>query len=503
MDAPFVFGLEFELAAGLKRGVATDRDRARAYDLLRRAVCQLSPWLSDGGNGIFTPGFRFYLDAGNHPELAMVEVGSPRQLLELKAAAFGLLRQAVGRARQTMPDLVLLANNHDYLEGTYWGCHESYAITRHPRELAGGMLPFLATRPLVAGNGRLDSHGRMLLSARAVAMEQSTGGETMHARALYSTCRDEPLMSGGPFAHRLHLICGDSLLSEWGEFLKVGTTALVLKWLEQDPHSADGLHQRLCPMRLLRTSNVLWWPGEGLRVHRKALEIQRYYCRQTGQFVEGSPSLPDWCREIVVFWDSTLDLLEHDPLALADRADPFIKLALFEAVLKKLGRDWSEIATDAVLYHQLALIDLAYHQVGDTGPFQQLDQEGRLSHRLLPREDRGATVLDVARHLGTRAAPRAELIAALSGQPGVTCNWAGLERSPLYDRIDLSNPLQTEKPAWQQSGDRVASPGIPNEEAPSPRPVTIQPSSPPRERDAAAIRRETFRRWLAFFGDNL
>jgi Pup-ligase protein len=503
MDAPFVFGLEFELAAGLKRGMVTDRDRSAAYDLIRRAVCQLSPWLPDGGNGIFTPGFRLYLDAGNHTEVALVEVSSPRQLLELKAVAFELLAQAVARARQTMPDLLLLANNHDYLEGTYWGCHESYAITRHPRELAGGMLPFLATRPLIAGNGRLDSFGRVLLSTRAVAMDQTTGGETMHSRALYSTCRDEPLMAGGPFFHRLHLICGDSLMSEWGEFLKVGATALVLEWLQKDPHAADLLRHRLCPLRLLKTSNVVWWPKKGLRVHRKALEIQRFYCGQTRRFVERSSSLPDWCREVVVFWDQTLDLLEDDPLALTDRADPFIKLALFEAVLKKLGRDWSEIATDAALYHQLALIDVAYHQVGGVGPFQQLDKDDRLNHRLVAVEDRAATLLDVARRLGTRAAPRAELIAAMSGQTGVTCNWAGFERRPSYDRLDLSNPLQTDKPVWQRSGDRVVSPGIANRRAPGPERLDVQPSSRPGERDSTTMRRETLRRLLEFFGDNL
>ena len=99
MDVPFVFGLEFELAAGLKKGVATDRDRSAAYDLIRRAVCQLSPWLSDGGNGVFTPGFRLYLDAGNHTEVALVEVSSPRR----PAGTQGRRVRVIGAGRQARP----------------------------------------------------------------------------------------------------------------------------------------------------------------------------------------------------------------------------------------------------------------------------------------------------------------------------------------------------------------------------------------------------------------
>jgi len=126
---------------------------------------------------------------------------------------------------------------------------------------------------------------------------------------------------------------------------------------------------------------------------------------------------------------------------------------------------------------QLALIDLAYHQVSDQGPFQQLDQEGRLSHLLVPVQDKSTTVLDVAGRLTTRAAPRAELIAALSGRPGVVCNWAGLEGKALLDRIDLSNPLRTETPRWQNKGERVPSPGVNRDDTASPRRLRAQASS--------------------------
>ncbi|HEV3120999.1 MAG TPA: proteasome accessory factor PafA2 family protein, partial [Isosphaeraceae bacterium] len=159
MTNPFLFSLEFELALGNAGANANSLDRGYAYSLLAREIQAALPWLSDGGNGFFTPGFRYYLDSGAHPEMALVETSSPWQFLELKRAAFAVLATAVERVRQTLPGLVLLANNHDYSSPATWGCHENYAIRVAPVTLMRGMVPFLATRHLFAGNGRIDYRG--------------------------------------------------------------------------------------------------------------------------------------------------------------------------------------------------------------------------------------------------------------------------------------------------------------------------------------------------------
>jgi hypothetical protein len=458
MSSPFLFSLEFELALGTDNpGVPLDRHLA--YGLLLKELRSLVPCLPDGGNGLFTPGFRFYLDAGDHPEMALVETTSPWQLLELKQAAFALLDEALQRVRKILPGLVLLANNHDYTVSTYWGCHENYAIRLPPDVLERGMLPFLATRHLLAGNGRIDPRGRVLLSARAPAMVQITGGSTTSHRALYSTCRQEPLMSRGPFAHRLHLICGDAVLSQLGEFLKVATTALVLAWLQRNPHGADVLFHP-CPLRLLKTANVLWRPNGRLHVSRTALAIQRAYCLRVGQFLASDSELPAWCAEAVNRWEQVLDLLEHEPLALWDQLDPFIKLTLFDAALRELGRRWPDIASDRRLYHQLALLDVAYHRLGENGPFQHLEREGGLHHRLIANlvavpivegEHRTSSmILDIARRLPTRAAARASLIASLSGQErGILCDWSCIRRSSPAGTFALGDPTRSDPPVWQ------------------------------------------------------
>jgi len=466
---PFLFSLEFELALGSDDPVVP-LDRHAAYFLLLRELRSLVPCLPDGGNGVFTPGFRFYLDAGEHPEMALVETTSPCQLLQLKQAALALVSTAVERVRKVLPGLVLLANNHDYTVSAYWGCHESYAIRLSPAVLERGMVPFLATRHLLAGNGRIDSRGRVLLSARAPAMVQVTGGSTTSRRALYSTCRQEPLMSRGPFAHRLHLICGDTVVSQLGEYLKLATTAVVLAWLQNDPHAADDLWYP-CPLRLLKTSNVLWRPNGRLHVSRTALAIQRAYCSRAGRFVASDPGLPAWCAEAVECWQRTLDLLDREPLVLCDRLDPFKKLSLFDAALRELGRRWSDIVTERKLYHQLALIDVAYHRVGAGGPFQHLEAESRFRDGLtagltiIPTAEREhglpASILDIARRLPTRAAARASLIASLCGQQDrIVCGWSSITRSNPCGMFELDDPSRSDTPAWKpsQRDDELTSP---------------------------------------------
>jgi hypothetical protein len=432
MSAPALFGLEYECSLGSDHPGGRV-DHGRAFHQLCQAVCEQSPWLSDGGSGLYTPLFRLYLDTGGHAEAALVECDSPDAYLAVKHAAFHLLGRAVRRAREAEPGLVLLANNHDYLIESVFGCHESYGIVKPPDTLARGMLPFLASRPLIAGNGRIDSRGRVLLSSRAEAMVLETGGDTTAQRALFSTARNEPLMTQGPFRHRLHLICGDALIGPLGDWLKVGTTALVLAWLQDEPAGADDLTVP-DPLSLLRSANILWEPPGRLKLFRPALDLQDAYCERVGRYVS-QRDLPEWCAQVVVLWRDALDRLRRDPFSLADRLDPFFKLSLFDDALGELGKSWSAVAGDRSLYHKLALLDVSCHQVGEASPYGEA--QAGVEGRPVPVE---TDPLTVAAALTTRAAARARLIAEHSGQSGVVCNWDSVRG---YDAVHASMPDPT------------------------------------------------------------
>lgn len=435
--------MEWELALGVEQGSGLDRNQA--FLLLREALCQLSPWLPDRENerGIYTPGFRFYLDTGEHPEVGSFEVSAPEEMLKLKAGLFHLLGQALERARIKIPGLVLFAANHAYgaERDNSWGNHENYAIRMPAESLSRGMIPFLATRMIFAGSGRLDPCGRLLFSPRACTLHRAVGGSTVSNRALFSTSRNEPLMRSGPFTNRLHLINGDAVRSDMSEYLKVATTALVLLWLQEDPSAADDLNVR-SPMRLVRAANCCWRPPWQVRVCPAALRLQQAYCDRVERFVESKPDLPGWCGEAVERWKKALAFLRDDPLALIDRIDPFIKLGLFEAALSERGRQWSDIARDRRLYEELALLDLAYHRLGPDSLFSRLEVRS-------PYARNGAGDLATTmQHVPTRASVRALLVSQHSGQTNVRCSWSGLERRAEGQWLDLGDPTITVAPEW-------------------------------------------------------
>jgi hypothetical protein len=179
-----------------------------------------------------------------------------------------------------------------------------------------------------------------------------------------------------------------------------------------------------------------------------ALGIQDAYCGHVRRYVERHPELPIWCRRAAELWSETLQLLRDDPLALCDRLDPFIKLALFDAALAHLGRDWPDVATDRELYHKLAMLDLVYHRLGSDQPFAEVHRRARLVDSPAAGTAPAAAIREVVERLPTRAAARARLVAEYSGQGSSRCGWTEFRRLQPPAKIDLGNPLSPDLPPW-------------------------------------------------------
>src|SRR6185295_19175581 len=77
---------------------------------------------------------------------------------------------------------------------------------------------------------RTPSGARFCISQRAQHIVHEISGATTSCRSIINT-RDEP-HAGVERYRRLHVILGDSNMSEFTTFLKVGTTALVLDMIE-------------------------------------------------------------------------------------------------------------------------------------------------------------------------------------------------------------------------------------------------------------------------------
>ncbi len=131
-------------------------------------------------------------------------------------------------------DVYLFKNNTDSAGNSY-GCHENYLVARHGEfsRLADVLIPFLVTRQmhLRRRQGAADAARGGLL--REPAGRAHLGGRrpaTTRSRPIINT-RDEPHADAERY-RRLHVIVGDSNMTEATTLLKVGATDLVLRMIE-------------------------------------------------------------------------------------------------------------------------------------------------------------------------------------------------------------------------------------------------------------------------------
>ena len=100
------------------------------------------------------------------------------------------------------------------------------------------LTPFFVTRQVFSGAGKVGAeapweergHTTYQLTQRADFFETEVGLETTLKRPIINT-RDEPHADPEKY-RRLHVIIGDANMCEVATFLKVGTTAIVLKMIE-------------------------------------------------------------------------------------------------------------------------------------------------------------------------------------------------------------------------------------------------------------------------------
>ena len=193
-------------------------------------------------NVFLANGARLYLDVGSHPEYATPECDSLADLVAHDKAGERILEQLLGSAEQRLHDegirgdVYLFRNNTDSAGNSY-GCHENYLTNRsddlaHYSEV---LIPFLVSRQIYAGAGKVINTSRgshFSVSQRAEHIWEGVSSATTRSRPIINT-RDEPHADAERF-RRLHVIVGDTNMSEYSTYLKVGATLLMLRMLE-DP----------------------------------------------------------------------------------------------------------------------------------------------------------------------------------------------------------------------------------------------------------------------------
>ncbi|MSY97579.1 MAG: Pup--protein ligase, partial [Actinobacteria bacterium] len=287
-----IFGIETEygVTCTFKGQRRLSPDEVARY-LFRRVVS----W-GRSSNVFLSNGSRLYLDVGSHPEYATAECDSIEQLVVHDRAGERILEGLVADAQQRLHDegisgdIYLFKNNTDSAGNSY-GCHENYLIERHGEfaKMADQLIPFLVSRQIITGAGKVLQTPRgaqYCVSQRADHIWEGVSSATTRSRPIINT-RDEP-HADAELYRRLHVIVGDSNMSEVTTLLKVGTADLVLRMIEAGVVMRDMSLEN--PIRAIRemSHDLTGRKTVKLSTGRElsALEIQWEYYEKAADFAD-------------------------------------------------------------------------------------------------------------------------------------------------------------------------------------------------------------------------
>ena len=221
------------------RELLQDTDESAYYEIDKNRPLSFEEIKSDL---VLSNGARFYNDHA-HPEYSTPECTTLSQLVAHDKAGERILAECACRRNQKLPDgqeVRIYKNNTDFVGHSY-GCHDNYLMRRDVSwdQIVAGVLPFLITRQIFAGAGKMgieaesvaSEPGVFQISQRADFFSVLVSIDTMNQRPLVNT-RDEPHADANRY-RRFHVIVGDSNMSQWATALKIGTTALVLDLIER------------------------------------------------------------------------------------------------------------------------------------------------------------------------------------------------------------------------------------------------------------------------------
>ena len=425
-----IFGIENEygVTCTFKGARRLSPDEVARY-LFRRVVS----W-GRSSNVFLRNGSRLYLDVGSHPEYATAECDDLIQLVTHDKAGERILEDLLVDAERRLADegiggdIFLFKNNTDSAGNSY-GCHENYLVARAGEfsRIADVLLPFLVTRQLICGAGKVLQTPRgavYCLSQRAEHIWEGVSSATTRSRPIINT-RDEPHADAERY-RRLHVIVGDSNMSEVTTLLKVGAANLVLEMIEDGVAFRDFTLDN--PIRAIREISHDLTGRRTVRLaggrEASALDIQREYHARAVEHVarRGSDPVTDRIMEL---WGRTLDAVESANHTLIDREiDWAIKHRLVERYRRKHQLDLSSA--------RIAQLDLAYHDI----------RRGRGLFDLLQRKALVDRVTDDGEIEAAKDTPPASTRAKLRGDFIAAAQAAGRDFTVDWVHLKLNDQAQ-------------------------------------------------------------
>ncbi len=419
--------------------------------------------------GFLINGGRLYVDAvGSHEEYATPECTNWRDVVAFDRAGRVILQDLL-EDLELSEDVAFYANSIDHFGGHTFGCHENYLVDISASAFRGSLsllMPFLVTRQIYAGVGRVGGHKLnrhdfrrnimsvgehevdtmwvadfygveiddsvdFQLSQRADHIVNTVSSRVRFNRAIINPKRDSYYDYSD--LHRLHVLYGEPNMMEYATWLKVATTCLVLDLLDMKVVPQDvRLEDALASLKSVSRDETMKWPVRGTNGKTmSSVDLQRLYLEAAQKHLKGKDAQTD---EAIYEWESTLALLERDPMRLSDKLDWVAKKKMLMEYMDSENVGWGDDV--------LQSLDLEYHNINpQAGLYFGLEELGD-AHRMLTDEQiENATKLPPQ---NTRAKGRAEVISQLIahkwGRYLIDWDWVRVDK----DRhLELRNPFHT------------------------------------------------------------
>ena len=430
-----IFGLETEYgvtcAADDGRGLSADEV---ARYLFRKVVA----W-GRSSNVFLRNGSRLYLDVGSHPEYATAECDDVRQLVAHDRGGERILEGLVADAQQRLvheglPGRIHLFKNNTDSAGNSYGCHENYLVRRQGdfTHLSDVLVPFFISRQVLTGAGKVLPTPRgatYCLSQRADHIWEAVSSATTRSRPIINT-RDEPHADAEHY-RRLHVIVGDSSMSETTTMLKVGATDLMLRMIEAGVPLRDMALEN--PIRAIReishdmTGKHVVQLANGRTA--TAIEMQEEYLARAKEFLAANLDPTPAIKQVVDLWERGLGALRTGDLSLVDRElDWVIKWRIISRYQEKHGLELAD--------PRIARLDLAYHDISRTeGLYNLLAARGMVERVTTDLEVFEATAVPPQT---TRAKLRGDFVRrAQEARRDYTVDWVHLKLNDQAQRTVL------------------------------------------------------------------
>ena len=360
-----------------------DTDESAYYELDKNRPLSYEEIKSDL---VLSNGARFYNDHA-HPEYSTPECTRLRELVAQDKAGERILAECVRRRnRKISPEreVRLYKNNTDFVGHSY-GCHDNYLMSRSVPwdRLVAEVVPFLVTRQIFAGAGKLGIEGEgsvgqpgiFQISQRADFFSVLVSIDTMNRRPIVNT-RDEPHADPGKY-RRFHVILGDSNMSEFATAMKIGTMSLVLELIEKREAPQLEIAQPIDATKSISRDQTFDWIIE-LKDGRKisAIDVQRMYLGKALKFCDRSNPDTEW---VLTEWEKILNDLDVEIMRCVDRIDWAAKKFLLNTFQESEHLDWSD--------PWLQSIDLEYHNISwDQGLHAELVRQDQM-RRILSEDE--------------------------------------------------------------------------------------------------------------------